>query len=393
MKVHETIKSALGSLGLNKARSFLTMLGVIIGVYAIVVLVSMVKGLQNFITDQFNALGSNLILVAPGQAGFGGDPSKMYSNNKLDSRHVEIIEREVGDNLVGVTPSIRAAKVIKYRTKEYYTSLSAGNYLMNDIVDVKMAKGRFFSKVEQDTKAHVLVIGPEVEKNLFAGRNPVGQRVKIDNATFAVIGVTQGKSPNFDDRVMTPYTTAKSVFGINNFTSINMKAKDATLVDITMKKVEYALLKDLKKDDFSVLSQKDVLSTVQSILDVLSIVLAAIAGISLIVGGIGIMNIMLVSVTERIKEIGLRKALGATSFNVGLQFLFEAVIISISGGLIGILLSWATTLAVKNYIDAEMPVWAVFLALGFSLMVGVIFGTYPAVSASRKDPIEALRYE
>ena len=175
--------------------------------------------------------------------------------------------------------------------------------------------------------------------------------------------------------------------------AIAIKAKDATNIELTTKEIKMALLRDLKSDEFTLMTQEDMLSSISSILGILTTALAAIAGISLLVGGIGIMNIMLVSVTERTREIGLRKALGATSFNIGLQFLVESVVISVSGGIVGLLLGWIATLIANNWIRAEVPIWAIILAFGFSLFVGIVFGTYPALKASKKDPIEALRYE
>lgn len=393
MTLLETAQTSFTALTRNKVRSALTMLGVIIGVFAVVTLVAIVVGFQNYITDQFNALGSNLIIVAPGRASVGGDPSRAFSNNKLALKHVKILEREVGDLVVGVTPSIRVSKVASYKAKSYSVTLSGSNHQADKILNVDLSFGRFFSKSEEDSKANVIVIGSEVSENLFKAKNPIGQKLKIDDASFEIIGVAEPRGSNFDDRIFMPFTTVKDHLDIEKYSSITMKAKDGVKVDLLMKQTEIALSKDLQVDDFSVLSQQDVLNSVQNILGVLAIALTSIAGISLLVGGIGIMNIMLVSVTERTREIGLRKALGATSKNIGLQFITESVALSVTGGLIGVACSFGVAFAIRNIVKAEVPLWAVGVAFGFSVAVGLIFGTYPALRAAKKDPIEALRYE
>lgn len=389
----ETIRTAVNSLRLNKVRSALTMLGVIIGVFSVVSLVSLVRGFQNYVTDQFNAIGSNLIIVTPGFSGFSDDPSKAYTNNKLEDKHVDMLKTYLSDKFIGISPSIRVGKDLKYKTNEYYSTLSAGNYETKDIFDLQLKSGRFFTKSEEETGAKVIVLGNDVNRELFGTKNSIGEYIKIDNESFLVIGYTKEKGQNFDDRVFLPYTTVKKTFDVTKLSSIVLKAKNNQDIDMLMRDVKLTLMRDMKKDDFSVLSQKDIISSIQNILNVISMGLGAIAGISLLVGGIGIMNIMLVSVTERTKEIGLRKALGATSKNIAFQFIYEAVFLSVVGGFIGLLLGWLLTFALKSFVRAEVPLWSIFLALGFSVLVGVIFGTYPAIKASNKDPIEALRYE
>lgn len=395
MKLNETFKTSIDSLFLNKVRSFLTMLGVIIGVFSVVTLISLVKGVQNYIEDQFKMLGANTIFIMPGKIGnmSNGSYGGSVVSGKLDEKHVKLIETNVGEYLDAVTPATRASKLIAYKTKDFYASLFGFNYQGPDIFNMKTIYGRFFTKAEQLNKSKVVILGYSVNNELFNGQNSVGQKVKIEGQTFEVIGVTEKKSPEYDEGATLPYTSILEYFPGTKIVSLSAKAKDNQDLEDIMEKIKIALLKDLKKEDFSVLTQKDFLESINSILGIITIALGAIAGISLFVGGIGIMNIELVSVTERTREIGLRKALGATAKNIRLQFMTEAVLISVTGGFAGLLLGWLTTFALKSFVRAEIPMWAALLSLGFSALVGVVFGTYPAIKASQKDPIEALRYE
>ncbi len=389
----ETLKTAINSLRANKVRSVLTMLGVIIGVFAVVSLVAIGRGVQNYITDQFDALGSNLILVAPGKVDVGDDPAKSFSRNKLDDKHIELINTYVGNDVVAVTPSIRVGKSIDYKTNSFFGTVVGANEKVLDIFDFELSTGKFFSRAEVNDSARVVVLGNEVKNELFGLDTALDKKVKIGEDTFTVIGTIAAKNQNFDNNVYVPYTAAKESFGVKTFSSIATKAKAEKDIELVMKQVELALLRDMENDDFTVLSQQDIVGSIEDILGVLTAGLGAIAGISLVVGGIGIMNIMLVSVTERTKEIGLRKALGATSANIGTQFLIESVLLSVVGGMVGLFLGLLLTLGVQGVIRAELPLSAVVIAFVFSVVVGVVFGTYPAAAASKKNPIDALRYE
>ncbi|GIW69875.1 MAG: multidrug ABC transporter substrate-binding protein [Patescibacteria group bacterium] len=391
--IPETIKSAFRSLLLNKVRTALTMLGVIIGVFSVVSLVSVVQGFQNYITDQFNALGSNLILVTPSFGGANQDPSRAFMGNKLSTKNVDTIQLFVGDKIEAITPSIRVVKQVKYKTKTYTATLVGGNYASYKVYDLETAYGDYYKKADDTKSAKVVFISWGVKKDLFGDKNPVGEKVKIENITFDVVGVAKPKGGTFDERVFIPATTAIELLDLETVSSIAVKVKEEYDLDEVMHEIKVALLRDMKADDFSVTTQKDILASIDQILSVLSVALAAVAGISLLVGGIGIMNIMLVSVTERTQEIGLRKALGATSKNIGMQFLTESIIISLTGGILGLLFGYLGTIAISSFLRATIPWWAVIIALGFSVIVGVVFGTYPALSASKKDPIEALRFE
>lgn len=393
MNIDETFKTALRSLGANKVRTFLTMLGVIIGVYAVTSLVSIGQGIRNYITDQFNAIGSNLVFVMPGKIDFGNDPSGSFTKNKLDEKHVDLINIYAKDYVDSVTPQYSSNETIKYRTKSYSSPITGVNEYADVMFNMVLTEGKYFTKADVRSKKRVVILGSNVKKDLLPNQTAVGKKVKIGNDTYTVIGVLEKKGRDFDEGAIVPYTSLKDTSGLSNFTSIVVKAKDVQSMDVTMKQLEMSLMRDLHEDDFTIMSQEDLLSSIQQILGVLTAGLGAIAGISLLVGGIGIMNIMLVSVTERTKEIGLRKAVGATSTNIASQFLIESVMISVLGGLLGLLFGWLTTLGLQSIVRAEIPTWGIILAFGFSVIVGVAFGTYPAVKASKLDPIEALRYE
>jgi len=368
------------------------MLGIVIGVFSVVALVSVVKGFENYITGEFAKIGSNLLFISPGRFSAGSDPAMAFTDNKLELSHVGIIKTELGDRYIGVTPYIEIMKTAKFGTKSYLATV-VGNNEMLDILGTEVSNGRFFNKAEVDGKARVTAIGKVVADNLFGSRSPVGQKIKIDGESYEVIGILKEQGANFDTLLYIPYTTVRESMGVKNISSILIKLKEGQNVKDTQKLTEIALLRVLKKDDFTVLTQEEILTSVNSILNVISIGLTIIASISLLVGGIGIMNIMLVSVTERTNEIGLRKALGATSWNISLQFMSEAVFISIVGGIMGLMSSWLLTIGIHKWIQAQITPWAIALALGFSLLVGIVFGTYPALEASKKDPIESLRYE
>jgi putative ABC transport system permease protein len=369
------------------------MLGVIIGVAAVILLISIGRGVQNYISDQFEALGSNLLFVSPGNDDIGGDPSSQLSRNKLDEKHVRLIEKYAANTVQYITPYIASGGSVSYKTKSFTANFVGSSEENLDIYNFELDKGRFFTRNEVRSSANVAVLGPEIESDLFSNRPAIGEKIKIADKTYEVIGTLKPKGQNFDNTVTIPYTTLMENLDIKNFSSIVAKSKDPTEVDLTIKQIELALRHDLDQDEFSVQSQEDILSSIQEILAMLTAGLGAIAAISLIVGGIGIMNIMLVSVTERTKEVGLRKALGATPANIASQFLIESVLLSVAGGSIGILIGWLGSLAGRAYIRTEVPWWSILLAFSFSTVVGIIFGTWPAIKASKKDPIEALRYE
>jgi len=393
MNINETAKSSSTALASNKVRTALTMLGVIIGVSAVILLVSIGRGIQNYITDQFNALGSNLLFVTPGKVQIGRDPGDSFSRNKLEEKHVRLVETQAADFFDSITPLVQIGETVKYKTNNYFATVIGINETGKLLFDYSVDKGEFFTKADVKSSSRVAILGPLVYKELFPNQDPIGKHIKIGDDSYEVIGTYVEKGPNYDVQVVVPYTSAINSFGIKTLSNIVIKISEDQNIDVASRQIERSLLKDLKEDDFTVMSQADILSTIQNILQMLTIGLGAIAGISLLVGGIGIMNIMLVSVTERTREIGLRKALGATQNNISLQFLFESTMLSIGGGTIGILLGWLASLAIRTYLRTEVPWWSVLIAFSFSAFVGIIFGTYPAIKAGKKNPIDALRYE
>lgn len=391
----EIYKTSNQALLLHKARTILTMLGVIIGVFAVTSLVSLGVGVQNYVTDQFESIGSNVLLVAPGNAGFADDPANTFGRLKFDEKNIGDIRKYASKYISVVSPSVRFSGTVKYKTNSYYSSIYAPNHQVNELFDLDIQEGRFFTENEEKNKARVVILGPNVVDELFPHTNPIGKKIQIEDYSYEVIGYTKKKGQDFDDNVYIPYTRAMEDFDITNFTGIVAKASSRENVELAKKELKYALLRRLNSDDFQIISAEDILSSIQNILSILTTAIGAIAAISLLVGGIGIMNIMLVSVTERTKEIGLRKAVGATPTDIALQFLIEAIMISVGGGLIGTAMGWLAAFGVRSFADvrAEVPFWAMALAFGFSMVVGMVFGTYPAVKASKKDPVDALRYE
>jgi putative ABC transport system permease protein len=395
MRLSETFRTSVRALNSNKVRSFLTMLGVIIGVFSVVTLISIGRGIQNYMTDQFNALGSNLVFVLPGRIDFSGqrDPGMGLMRNKLDQKHIDLINTYHGNMIEGISPQVELGDTVKYRNRSFYAGIQGVNYRVGEVFGYEIDKGEVYNRAQENAKARVAVIGPSLANDLFPNKNPVGQTVKVNGQNFKIIGVFKEKGRNFDNLMYMPYTTAMDVFDIKNYSSIIVKAKSADDVETLNRQLKTTLSRDLKEDEFTVMTQTDILSSIQAILGIFTAGMGAIAAISLLVGGIGIMNIMLVSVTERTREIGLRKALGATSLNVALQFLIESILLSVGGGVIGLIFGWMAAMGGRAFIRTEVPWWSVALAFGFSVLVGVVFGTYPAIKASKKDPIEALRYE
>lgn len=391
--MNEILLTALTSIRANKMRSFLTMLGVIIGVFAVVSMLSLGVGVQNFIADRFNSLGTNLLLVAPGRFSFRSDPSNSFSRNKLEEKHIELIKRYASDVIVAVSPSIRTGATITYRDNEFFGTVIGLNYDAINVTNYKVTQGRNISRTDEKAANKYALIGVELKEELFGDDKALGKTIKINKESFIVIGEIAKKNQSYDQGVITPVTTVKDVFGIENYSNIAAKLKDPKDDTKARKIMEMALLRDLKKDDFTVISQSELLASFQSILGLLTAGIGMIAGISLLVGGIGIMNIMLVSVTERTKEIGLRKAVGATPRVIVTQFLSEAIIISVAGGVIGIVLAFLLTIGIRSYIEATVPLYAILIAFLFSVTVGAVFGTYPAIKAGKKDPIEALTFE
>lgn len=397
MDVFELLKLSWRALTTNKLRSILTTLGIIIGVFAIILLVSLGSGLQSYITGQISGLGSNLLFVIPGAEGGARTPGGIVAN-KLTLADADLLEFKLR-NQATVAPVIQRTATFKYKNqtdKGVSVGGSTSNY--TQLINIKIEKGSNFTQGQERSNAKVVVIGQTVANKLFgATTDAIGQYIFIGPTRFTVVGILAKRGSVFgldqDNTAIIPITVAKQEFGINNINVIYLSAKSSEFVPIVKKEATDILLKRLTADDFNIQTQESALSTIRNVTNALSAALGGIASISLLVGGIGVANIMLVSVTERTKEIGLRKALGARRSDILKQFLFEAVILSVAGGIIGIMLGLGVSIIISKIFVSEVTPWSIFLAFFFSVAVGVIFGMAPAIKASKLSPIEALRYE
>lgn len=404
MNLKNTFLVAIKAIMVNKGRAFLTMLGVIIGVSSVVLLISIGTGLQAYISDQFESLGGNIIFVSPGNpfgegGGFGGESSFIESTKPLLKRPYfnQVLRENRGVIRDGVVSGFSTGEA-KYREVTKRVTLYGVTANYGDVVKMYPAKGAWFTSADESKSERVVVMGDGIATELFGNVDPVGKRLRIESRTYTVSGVLekQGASfggPSFDNYVYLPLNTLFDDFNTELIDSFTFEAIDENSVGAAKKGVETTLLKYLEEDEFTVFDQAQLLETINSILGMLTIGLGGIGAISLIVGGIGIMNIMLVSVTERTREIGLRKALGATPNQILFQFLIESALLSVIGGLIGLGIAYLGSLGLQAFFPARVTMSAVMLAFGVSAAVGIVFGVAPARRASRLSPIEALRYE
>ncbi len=398
----EIIKLALKALRANKLRALLTMLGVIIGVTSVILLVSIGNGLQTYLDTQFESLGSNIVIIMPGTVGdgngganfSGGAPN--FQASKLKLNHVRDLEK-LGPPLVATAPIFETAGRVSFEKNSKSTTLLATTEQYQNVRKINIDKGRWLTKVDLDGAKRVAVIGPSLSEKLFGSGNPIGRQVTLSQRRFEVIGVSEKYGSmlgiDVDNAIYIPITTAQKVIGFDNLMEIMIKVDNKDNITEAQDIIKSYFLRKLTKDDFSVIDQRQILNTINQILGVLTIALGGIAAISLLVGGIGIMNIMLVSVTERTKEIGLRKAVGAAPNDILSQFLTEAVILSLGGGLLGILIGGGGSWLLGRFFSTTITLWSVLLSFGVSATVGIVFGITPAIRASRLTPVDALRYE
>lgn len=406
MNLYESIRVSLQSLVANKLRSVLTMLGIIIGVSAVIILVSIGQGATASVTNQIQSLGSNLLTVQPGQATSGGVSLGLGSSNTLKLKDVEAIKQS-SPSVLAVAPSVSRSVQVVYQQRNTNTQITGTTPEYLQVRAANTQVGRFFNESELNGKAKVAVVGTTVVQNLFgfADVNPVGETIRLNGIPFRIVGVMESKGStgfqNQDDMIFVPITTAQErLIGNENIRNIFIEAKSPELMEQASLEVRSALRKAHrltfdKPDDFMITNQADVLNTFQGVTQTLTLFLGGVAAISLIVGGIGVMNIMLVSVTERTREIGIRKALGARQRDLLAQFLIEAVVLSLVGGIIGILLGSVGSFGLGRIlnISTTLSVSAILTAFGFSGVIGVVFGVFPARKAAKLEPIEALRYE
>jgi len=401
----QTFFIALRALRRNKMRSALTALGIIIGVASVVAMVAVGNGAQARITSQVAALGQNLLTVFAGSRRTGGVSSGLGSASTITLADADAIGREVTD-VVAISPEISTSAQAIANGRNWSTSIVGESPDYLKIRDWKLAAGSMFTDRDVRGAAKVAVIGSKTCHELFGPLNPVGQTVRVKNIPFVIIGLLESKGAgmggqNQDDRIIIPYTTAmKRITGDRYLRSVSVQIASADRMDVAQQQITSLLrqrhrLTAGRDDDFNIFNQKEIADTVNSISLVITLLLGSIAGISLVVGGIGIMNIMLVSVTERTREIGIRIAVGAQPSAIKLQFLIEAITLSLLGGLIGVFIGIGVSRLVAIFADfkAIVSVSSIVLAFGVSFVIGVFFGFYPAQKAAALDPIDALRYE
>ncbi|QQG42087.1 MAG: ABC transporter permease [Candidatus Woesebacteria bacterium] len=397
--IGEIVRLSIQSLLRNKTRSILTMLGIIIGVSAVILLVSIGQGLQNYITQQFESLGSNLVIVLPGKVGGGGGGfgAPNIAGSKLSLGDVDKLSR-IGGAVESVGAGIEMPSSVSYLGKTKYTTTAGLTAEYQKMRNLTVSSGRMMSESDNRAGRNVVNIGPGIVDSLFGGANPIGKQITLGGQKFQVVGVLSkigsgGFGIDVNSFVVLPLTTAQKLFGMKSVQAIGIKAKDKDSIPEVIRQVKKELSKRLKEDDFSVVDSSSLVATINQILGVVTLALGGIAAISLIVGGVGIMNIMLVSVTERTREIGLRKAVGAKPKDILIQFIIESVTLSVVGGGIGVLIGFLGALAINQFISTTVTFWSVALAFGVSAAIGVIFGVAPAASASKLNPIDALKYE
>ena len=402
-------KVAILAILRNKTRSLLTCIGIIVGIAAVIAVLAIGKGASTMMVREISSMGNNLMMIWPDRNRKGAVQSAMGSGQTLTADDAEAIKRELGHLVASVSPTVNVSSQIVRENRNWNTRVSGVSYDMPEIRNWDVGEGRFFEESEQRVYARVCVIGATVRSHLFdEDEDPVGKTIRIGAMPFRVVGVLASKGANGwgqdqDDTVMAPYTTVGRVLTRSKFRAVNMMNVSLhSMDDIDEAKREItALLRqrhrlaDYEDNDFETRDTTEIMNTIGSVSSLMTVLLTAVAAISLLVGGIGIMNIMLVSVTERIKEIGLRMAIGATPANILCQFILEAVVLSTVGGAIGVGVGIVTA-----HMIGEVNHWPIVIEFSsalwsflFSSFVGMFFGFYPAYRASKLNPIDCLRYE
>ena len=391
----ETVKMAFKAIWGNKVRSFLTMLGVIIGVMSVTVLMAIGQGTTSSVTDSISSMGTNMISVTiqTRRFGFGMNKSSRSSSAKgtVILKAEDVLALKDNEYIQYVSPTVSGSLTVKAGSTNTTASIMGVYPDYANIVSTELASGRYIIDADVENRSAVCVIGPDLAEDLFGNTNVVGNTLHVNGRMFRIVGVLDGTSST----LVLPFTLAQRMLESTSITSFYVSATDATVVNAAQTAVERFLYKKYQDDStYSIMNQEEMLAAMEETAGTLSLMLGGIAGISLLVGGIGIMNIMLVSVTERTREIGIRKAIGAKRRNILLQFLIESVVLSGMGGLLGLMLGYGLMHMLENYLGMSVAASAgvAQLAMGFSMFVGVVFGLYPANKASKLKPIDALHY-
>lgn len=391
MGISQSIKMAIESILSNKMRAFLTTLGIIIGVAAVIALVSVVDSVTNMITDTLKTMGTNSITVMITGKG---------TTKTLDVKDIVNFVNENSNLFDGIAPNVNGNATLKYEDNIVDTNITGTSSMYKDVNNIIIKNGRFLNEFDVDGKRKVVVIGSYINKEMFREQDAINKQIKINGEIFDIIGIAEEKQGSVkggaDDAIYMPYTTATRLIKDANIRTYTIQGKDSSNIASAKEKLSTFLKNELGTDEaFIALSQDEILNQVNTITGTLSMMLGGIAAISLVVGGIGIMNIMLVSVTERTREIGIRKAIGGKRRSILIQFLIESIILSLIGGMFGIVLGWGLTKIVGGIIDVEttVTIGVIMFSVAFSMIIGVFFGIYPASKASKLNPIECLRYE
>lgn len=406
MNLVNLFKIALRALNGNRFRGFLTMLGIIIGVAAVIAMLAIGQGSKKSIQDQISTMGSNMINIRPGTGQFGGVRQSASSMQTLKLDDYEVIESQA-EYISAASPEVSTSGQVIYGANNTPTTIYGVNPSYLDIRKYTINEGEMFTNEELKTSAKVCIVGQTVVENLFTnGEDPIGQTIRFNKIPLKIIGVLASKGDNTmgmdqDDLILAPYTTVqKRMLAINYIQSISVSAINEDATDNAITSIEEILRQRHKisssaEDDFNVRSQKELITMMSSTTDLMTILLGFVAGVTLLVGGIGIMNIMYVSVTERTREIGLRMSIGAKGIDILMQFLIESVLLSVTGGILGVFLGIGSSYIIKSILGwpIDIQIYVVILSFVVCTVIGVFFGWYPAKKAASLDPIEALRYE